>query len=464
MRFSDLVSMCFRNLWRRKGRTFLTVIGVVIGSCAIIVMISLGLGMNAAMDNMLKSWGDINAVTIYSGNEGMYYGGGMSSSSTSASGEKPKLDDKMLATLSSIEHVETVFPSISVPSEYITVSAGKNNRYVASWAEISGVDFSLLDKMGFTAESGEWPEKGSTKYLVFGNESAYNFRDTKKRNNNMVWKEPLPDGTFRQPFFDPMTEDILIYVNNSKKQDDKTGLYQSGGRGYEFKMKVGSVIAPTESYEYMYKIYMDMDMAKTLIYDYNRLNAVKNYKMQYSSIKLWVDDIDNVEAVQNEVDKMGLNSSSMIQARKQMQGQLLVIQLVLGGLAAISLLVAAIGITNTMIMSIYERTREIGVMKVLGCFISNIRVLFLMEAGMIGLMGGVMGTAISYGISIVLNTVGKSFMQNFIGGDGSTAISIIPLWLVLLALGFSTCVGLISGFYPANRAVKISAMEAIKNE
>ena len=87
-----------------------------------------------------------------------------------------------------------------------------------------------------------------------------------------------------------------------------------------------------------------------------------------------------------------------------------------------------------------------------------------MEAGMIGLMGGVMGTVISYGISIVLNTVGKSFMQNFIGGDGSTAISIIPLWLVLLALGFSTCVGLISGFYPANRAVKISAMEAIKNE
>ena len=149
-----------------------------------------------------------------------------------------------------------------------------------------------------------------------------------------------------------------------------------------------------------------------------------------------------------------------------MQGELGVVQMVLGCLAAISLLVAAIGITNTMIMSIYERTREIGIMKVLGCFISNIRVVFLMEAGMIGLLGGAIGTVISYIISAVMNTLGSDTFANMFGiyTDGSSPISIIPIWLVLLALAFSTIIGLISGFYPANRAVKISALEAIKNE
>ena len=147
-----------------------------------------------------------------------------------------------------------------------------------------------------------------------------------------------------------------------------------------------------------------------------------------------------------------------------MQGQLMIIQLVLGGLAAISLLVAAIGIANTMIMSIYERTREIGIMKVLGCFISNIRIMFLMEAGMIGLLGGGIGVLISYIISFFMNKFGSGLMSSMMGTDGSTPISIIPLWLVLLALIFSSFIGLISGFYPANRAVKISALEAIKNE
>ena len=106
-------------------------------------------------------------------------------------------------------------------------------------------------------------------------------------------------------------------------------------------------------------------------------------------------------------------------------------------------------------------------MKVLGCFIGNIRGIFLMEAGMIGLLGGIIGTLISYGISFFMNTFmggGLASVIGFGGEDGGGEISIIPIWLVLLALAFSTMIGLISGYYPANRAVKISALEAIKNE
>lgn len=465
MKLLDMIIMCLRNLWRRKGRTMLTVIGVIIGCCAIIVMISLGQGMNAAMDNMLASWGDLNAITIYGNSRNMVWVGDSSSNST----DRPPLDDDALEMMRNLDHVETVFPKIEVDSNYVTVAAGKNNRYRASWMEIYGVDFSALEKMGYVPEQGDYPDtEGDTLHtIVFGNEAAYQFRDTKKRGqNSYTYKQMLPDGTYSEPFFDPMTESVLIYVNNTKKQNDD-GTYQSGGRAYEFKMTTAAVLEQDNDWQTVYSLMIDMDLAKEIISSYNRLNNVKDAKdPEFSQIKLWVDDINNVDAVETILSDLGYNTSSMASQRKSMQGELGVIQMVLGCLAAISLLVAAIGITNTMIMSIYERTREIGIMKVLGCFISNIRVVFLMEAGMIGLLGGAIGTVISFIISYIMNTLGSETFANMFGiyTDGSSPISIIPVWLVLLALAFSTVIGLISGFYPANRAVKISALEAIRNE
>ena len=168
--------------------------------------------------------------------------------------------------------------------------------------------------------------------------------------------------------------------------------------------------------------------------------------------------MDQVAAIQKEIEDMGLSCWSMESNRQAMQEQARMIQLVLGGLAAISLFVAAIGIANTMVMSIIERTREIGIMKVIGAEVGNIRTLFLMEAGMIGLIGGVVGVILSYGVSYLLNY----FAGGFFGAGGQ--ISVIPLWLVLFALAFSILVGVLFGFLPANRAVKISALEAIKHD
>ena len=456
MRIYDMMVMCLRNLWRRKGRTLLTVTGVVIGSCAVIVMISLGIGMNKAMDGMLATMGDLTAITIYN-YSGM--GGGEE--------DKTPLDDTAIEEIKAIENVSAVIPRLSVESNMVTIAAGKNDRYKMSWAEIYGVDFSLFDQMGYEPEQGEMPtEYEYADAIVFGNEMAYQFRDTKKRGQNAyTWKQELPDGTFTEPFVQPVDETIMLYVNNTKKTDDE-GNFLYGGRGYEYKMKGTTVLKTDPNWETPYSLFIDINLAKDIINSYNRLNGVRNTKpLEYTFVKIMVNDIDNVEAVQEQVQAMGFNVSSMAQIREELQGYLGVIQLVLGSLAAISLLVAAISITNTMIMSIYERTKEIGIMKVLGCFISNIRLVFLMEAGMIGLLGGIMGTLISYGISAVMNMIGSGVVAGMLGIAAEQAqISIIPLWLVLLALIFSTIIGLISGFYPANRAVKISALEAIRNE
>ena len=139
------------------------------------------------------------------------------------------------------------------------------------------------------------------------------------------------------------------------------------------------------------------------------------------------------------------------------------LQLILGGIGAVSLLVSAIGIANTMVMSIYERTKEIGVMKVLGCLVTDIRKLFLFEASIIGFLGGGFGLAFSYGISYVLNKYAPQIGES-LGIYSGYDISVIPVWLAVAALIFSVVIGVISGLYPAIKATRIKAIEAMRTE
>ena len=157
--------------------------------------------------------------------------------------------------------------------------------------------------------------------------------------------------------------------------------------------------------------------------------------------------------------------------RDEVKKEMATIQLALGGIGAVSLFVAAIGIMNTMIMSVSERTKEIGIMKALGCFVSDIRKLFLLEASYIGLLGGIVGSALSGIISFIINIVyvnlsGAQLEESLIKYllTSPNRISIMPLWLFLFGVLFSMLVGLAAGTYPALKAVKISPLEAMKNE
>ena len=168
-------------------------------------------------------------------------------------------------------------------------------------------------------------------------------------------------------------------------------------------------------------------------------------------------DMNQVERIQNEIKAMGFETYSLVDYLKQAQETSKMLQLVLGAIGAISLFVAAIGIANTMVMSIYERTREIGVMKVIGATVNDIRRLFLTEAAVIGLMGGIVGVIISGIVSKIVNVVGFNMGQ-------ATNMSVIPCWLGFLGIVFAALVGVMAGFFPAVRATKLSALAAIKTE
>lgn len=230
-----------------------------------------------------------------------------------------------------------------------------------------------------------------------------------------------------------------------------------------------------------YQIFIPISFAEKLNKEIKRENdkrkAVDDYYVgnrnndtsKYSSILVKVNDIKNMREVNDKIKELGYNPRSNLDATDALNKSVATTQKILGGIGAVSLLVAAIGIANTMVMSIYERIKEIGIMKVIGASVSDIKKMFLTEAAFIGLFGGALGIGLSYMISAIINAAAKKPVDGgnpILGGmiDAEVKISIIPLWLVGAALIFATIIGIISGYYPARKATKLSPLEAIRTQ
>lgn len=463
MKISDLITMCVQNLLRRKVRTLLTVVGVVVGTCAIVVMISIGVGMQASTDAMLASMGDLTLIEIYNYGSG---GGGNT---------QAKLDDETLKQISQMDGVVVVTPFYQAYDINASIFAGKGDRYEMSLSNVVGIYPEALSSLGIELVDGNgFPTENLKPYgIVFGEKAAYAFRDNKKKPGyNYVDSWPDANGNVKDPFVD-LKKDKLRIQTGSNDEDKETKVY-TYDLTYYGRMKEDY----NKGYETSQGAYMDIDDLKQIRNDYYKANNMKLPEdTGYQNAKVKVTDISVVSDVQKAIEDMGFSTWSLDSIREPMEEQAKQQQLILGGLGAISLFVAALGIANTMIMSIYERTREIGVMKVLGCELGNIRTMFLLESSCIGFLGGLLGVGISLLVSFVLNHLtlilsvfGQSIDLSGLMGGGmfyggmSSTISVIPPWLMLAALVFATLVGLISGILPANNAVKISALEAIRHD
>lgn len=457
MKWKDMIGMSLSNLFKRKVRTLLTVAGVIIGTCAIVVMVSFGIGINESMNTMMEGMGDLTIVQINNYNQ---------------TPESTPLDDDMIAKIEAIPHVVAVTPVYTLDWNAVTINSGK----YAYQGQIYGVNMKSLADFGYTVQEGSLPgDDFEENMILFGWSALYNFYNTKKTSNNMIFAQPDATGTIPDPYVDPMKDELELVINEMQGNlDEGTSSTTASKKQKPIELKCIGVMGDDWSRNPPpgYAVFMDVSFAKKLQEQYNKINDVDttNTKSSYDNVSVKAESVEYVAEVEEAIQALGFaDTYSMESIRKPLEQQMSTIQMILGGLGAISLLVAALGITNTMIMSIYERTREIGVMKVLGCVVGNIRTMFLVEAGTIGFMGGILGLAFSYGISFAINSfaaAGNSISLGGIVGVGVTGsnVSIIPVWLAFGALVFATMIGLISGFYPANRAVKISALTAIKQE
>lgn len=479
MRIFDLVFMGLRNLKRRKARTALTVIGVVIGTISIIVMVSLGIGLDKSYERQLLSAGNLRSLTV----QGWVYKDDGDGNYTEIDNTK-LMNDEMIETLSKLDHVKAVTPKIMPNIKF------RGNGWVTQWTSGYAIRFSSIPDMDFPKlEEGEYDIRDGSEQIILGKnalEGRVNPRNGKPVEGEIDFsKERIfySYNTGEEEMEQSVPMEIISDEGSSAGSDE--GGQSEGeptpGQPEQRKKKVKKtllsnyvVMPETEDYEMVQYYYIDFTYYKKLCEEYaktlpstERKQFLKNSSI-YDSICVIVDDVNNVEEVTKSIEDLGLNCWGPGSWASQVKDHAKTISLILGGIGAISMIVSAISIANTMIMSIYERTKEIGVMKVLGCVVTDIKKLFLLEAGIIGFIGGLVGVGISYVLSYCLNHYGGKVFGEALGmvaeeGQDVT-MSVIPIWLSLAALGFAFLVGVVSGYYPARRATKISAIEAMKTE
>ncbi len=441
MRIRDLFIMGLKSLSRRKARTILTVLGVVIGSLSIIIMISIGYGMENNFESQIMQQGGLTTIRvntngIITDEDGNY-----------VDSKQQVLNDNLVEQIKKIDHVRAVSP-------VIRVSANLFSGKYQGWADIMAMDKETFAAFDFPAtEYGSYPSEEDNTQIIFGFNMPWEFYDYSSRMGKSYMVDLQKDKLELQ---------FSNYAPDPKKKP--------------FKLPLKNITKLTQTNgDIDYSIYMDVNYLKEIYRKFcntlsleDRKRALKTIQ-EYQQIILNVDNIDNVIEVQDKIDELGFKSSSQMQYLKPLQNASKTLQMVLGALGLVAMVVSAISIANTMVMSIYERTKEIGIMKVLGCIVTDIRKLFLFEAATIGLFGGIIGIILGYIASWVINKFGAPIFSALMSGNymydmTNAKFSIVPIYLPIAALAISVAVGLISGYFPARRATKISAIEAMKTE
>ncbi len=432
MKFPDLLHTAFLNLWRRKLRAFLTVLGMVIGTSSIVVMVSLGVGIRQSMIESYASMGSLTNITVSNWRR-------TESTSGNVSYQEVKLDKKAVDNIRRIPGVEGAMPQITA---WGMVMSGK----YATDVSIMGIDMEQAELFGIKLAEGEYPGSklaGGKVQMVVPSSFYNNFYDPNANRWSLaVDKNGNPKVTSRSRL-------KLTFDSSNVYDNQYSDPGQQKGKIYTL---VPTGMLEESGNDFSWYAIMDIKVLEKLAKE--NPNHISLNKKNYNQVIVKCDEIDNVLEIKKKIEDMGFGASCIQEWLEQSEQQIKQTQYLLGAIGGVSLLVAAIGIMNTMMMSIYERTKEIGIIKVLGCRMSNIAALFLTEAAYIGFFGGALGLGLSYGLSVALN--------NFLVDSGFR--SVIPAYLAVGALVFSVVVALISGLYPALRAMKLSPLAAIRNE
>ena len=468
------------------ARSILTIIGVVIGSMAIIVMVSLGIGIQESMMSMIERWGDLTTIEVplwslgedgggmirVSSGGGVVVEGGTSTRASSRNQNQPNPFYEARETIESIEHVAAV---MLFRTENVRLASG---RYVNPWAQIGLVDTSKLHYFGFGTSQGRMLEPGDDDFaIVLAPHMGTDFVNMRSRDPWNWANRPVDEDGMVIPFVDIFNDEIQLTFDSRFGERPQPGEARRRPQLHDIEI----VGFQDEFGRYSWVSFMDIEAytrhKKAYINNILRTlpeEEAANYRWQleqlsrYDSALVKVDHRDNVVGVVEQLRDLGLEGWSNMEMIDNVNAQMVMIQLVMGAIGAVALFVAAINIANTMIMSIYERTKEIGIMKVIGCRLGDICLLFLLEAVILGVLGGFIGIAASFGASALLNNLPPEMIGNMLGfwidPEVGGSLSVIPYWLVLASLGISVGVAVAAGLYPSIRAMRLSALEAIRNE
>jgi len=420
----------------------LTAIGVVIGTAAVVVLVSLAVGLQKNATESLWGISDLTSIEVYPGYQEVAYienaGGGGGGGMGGDSGVK-------YLTPIAIEEIQAI-PGVkqTIIHDYMQASMELHFGKLMSWGNIMGVNLTDLADMGLEAERGTTELTRGT--AVIGSWVPQNFYNPNPRPGEEMTEPPdLLDQNLRA---------VLIKWTSDGQEVRKT-----------INIRVVGILKETRGMADG-NIYMNLDEV-TSYSEWARGTRINRNKEGYSFLIVKADDPEVVLDVADQINALGYMANTPQSYLEGINSFFLVLQIIFGGVGAIALLVAAIGIANTMTMSILERTREIGLMKAVGATNRDVLSIFLGEAAGIGFVGGLGGVILGWGASAVLNIVALSYFASQAasgGGPLPSAAAATPAWLPLFALVFATVVGLLSGLYPALRAATLVPVNALNYE
>jgi putative ABC transport system permease protein len=442
----DLLRLIFGNLSRRKARVALTAIGVVIGTAAVVILVSLAIGLQRSANEQLYGIGDLTQIQVspsYGGEGGG--GGGMVVSvgggkGGGGSGSSPKLlTNSALDELRAIPGVESV-----IPREYLMTGGVIKYQKLEAGVNIIGIGTDDLTSLGIEASQGDTAlARGA---VVIGVMVPQNFYDPHAR--------PGQEPPARPELLDQQIQMVVSKWDQNGVETRKN-----------LSLRVTGILKETRG-ESDWTIYMPLEQIK-LLNEWAQNRRINYNKEGYSQVIVKVSDVDKVLDISDQITQMGFQAFTPQSFVQGINNFYQILQIIFGGVGAIALLVAAIGIANTMAMSILERTREIGLMKAVGATNRDVLAIFLGEAAGIGFLGGLGGVIVGWLAGQAINIVAIVYLAGQAGQQGGVPPSVAvytPIWLPVFALIFSTFIGMLSGLYPALRAATMIPVLALKYE
>ncbi|WP_336823808.1 FtsX-like permease family protein [Sporosarcina sp. USHLN248] len=426
MQFKDQVDFVRQHIKKNKLRVFMTILAATMGTAFLIVLASVGFGIQDTIRQEMLSNRLITEIDVFSG----------------------ELDEADVANLKKRDHVKAVVnrQSVGIRQETnLNGFVGEPNLIVS--------DFGEEAKVGFALKEGRLPE--NEHEVVVGSHFAAALFDPKKMNTE---GEPIA-------YSGNLIGEQFIY---------KMGLYEEDELFVdEIPLTiVGIAKEPSKDWLQDVKIYADASVKPKLAEIFNSnvsdVEDVETSDLFYSDVKMYADQLENVKSVSQAMKDEGYSVYSIADELEQMDVFFLALKAGLIFVGTIAILIASIGIFNTMTMAVTERTREIGVMKAIGASPKLIQRLFLMESAWIGVLGTVIAIIISYGVSYVANFLLPIIVASALGeedlGGMDVTFSIIPWQLILIASAISITVAMISGWRPARKATKIDVIQALRQE
>jgi putative ABC transport system permease protein len=424
VRAEQIFAMAWENLKQRKLRTSLTTLGVIIGITAIIALASLGEGFRITVKERMEQGFELDVLTVIPGNFLL--------------GLRQPFTNNELGNISKIENVVTAAPVYQIGNVtlYNNQTGGKSNALVAA-----GVNFTQFwqlfpDRLVF--ENGSLPDKPKNDTMIIG------YKPNHQDDSEIPFAQPSANITMTVAKIGRKPENFTFTVAGTLQKRGTAGL---GNFDYW-------VLIPLEKAREIYQVKEGAQLIFVQIADLDASGQVA----------------DDIEALFPPFQISVLVPTTFI---RQVDQILNLIQIFLTAIASISLVVAGIGIMNIMTVSVMERTREIGIMKAIGARNTTILIMFLSEAALVGLLGGLIGVPTAYGLSTFLSFVLTHYMQqqttgeSFFDGSQNGEAGFSPVFSfewTIAAIIFAVAVCILFGLYPARKASKLDPVKALRYE